>query len=371
MGGIEGAGRLTRLERRVVLVGGLLAGAGALLGAVGGRGQDKHPQPAAGIETIEIDAWPIAHFERERPETKRFGPLEFRGGLELSSASASFGGWSGLVMEPDGRRLLAISDVGTWMTAELAYDGQRPVGLANARLGPILDSRGRPLKRKADADAEAVALLEGNLQDGMMLIGFERNHRVMRYPLRAGVIQPAAGALSLPDEGRRMPANQGIEAVTVVQGGRYDGAVVAFAERFLRGGHHTGWIWIGKEAQHLALKDIDGFNVTDAAGLPDGSLLVLERYFRVTEGVKMRLRHIDAGEIEPGALMIGRILVEAAGASHVIDNMEGLAVHRDGGGETVLTVIADDNFQPLLQRTVLLQFAFRDHRTGIQPPSRT
>ena len=35
--------------------------------------------------------------------------------------------------------------------------------------------------------------------------------------------------------------------------------------------------------------------------------------------------------------------------------MEGLAVHRDADGETVLTLISDDNFSPL-QRTLLLQF---------------
>jgi hypothetical protein len=35
--------------------------------------------------------------------------------------------------------------------------------------------------------------------------------------------------------------------------------------------------------------------------------------------------------------------------------MEGLAVHRDGAGALVLTLISDDNFS-VLQRTLLLQF---------------
>jgi len=38
-----------------------------------------------------------------------------------------------------------------------------------------------------------------------------------------------------------------------------------------------------------------------------------------------------------------------------IDNMEGLSVHRSAGGETVLTLISDDNFSAV-QRTLLLQF---------------
>ena len=37
-----------------------------------------------------------------------------------------------------------------------------------------------------------------------------------------------------------------------------------------------------------------------------------------------------------------------------IDNMEGIAVHRDEG-RTILTLISDDNFS-FIQRTLLLEF---------------
>jgi hypothetical protein len=36
--------------------------------------------------------------------------------------------------------------------------------------------------------------------------------------------------------------------------------------------------------------------------------------------------------------------------------MEGLAVHRDGRGRTIITMVSDDNGS-ILQRTLLLQFA--------------
>jgi hypothetical protein len=36
--------------------------------------------------------------------------------------------------------------------------------------------------------------------------------------------------------------------------------------------------------------------------------------------------------------------------------MEGMAVHRGTGGETVVTLISDNNFNRLLQRTLFLQF---------------
>jgi hypothetical protein len=48
-------------------------------------------------------------------------------------------------------------------------------------------------------------------------------------------------------------------------------------------------------------------------------------------------------------------LIEAD-RSFVIDNMEALAAHRNAAGDTVLTVVSDDNFNPL-QRTILLRFA--------------
>jgi hypothetical protein len=351
--------RANRLDRRAVL-GGLLAGAGWAFVPSPARAKDNDPAPPARAASIEITARPIAHFERSNPQAKRFGQLEFRGGLVLSSPAESFGGWSGLVMDASGKSLLAISDEGSWMTAEIAYDGSRPAALRAARLGPLLGSHGGPLKSKREQDAEGLTLLDGNLQHGTVLISFERLHRIGRFPIRKGEVGAPLGYLKLPADAKGMRPNQGIEAVAVLQGGPRKGSIVAFAERLTRGsGYHTGWIWIGSEAHKFQLQDIDGFNITDAAGLTDGSLLVLERYFRWSEGVKMRLRHIAAGEIAPGARTAGRILFQGD-SSYEIDNMEGLSVHKGLRGETIVSMISDDNFNHLLQRTVFLQFTLLD-----------
>ena len=371
---MKSANRFPRLNRRMVL-GGLLAsaglGAGAALVPGRGRAEDKDPPPPAGIESIEIQARPIAHFERSRPDVKRFGPLEFRGGLVLTSPSVNFGGWSALVMEPTGKSLLAISDVGSWLTADIAYDGRRPTGLKGARLGPLLDKGGKALGSKVEQDAEAAVLIDGTLQNGTLLVGFERHHRIDRYPIRDGAVQATVGAWKMPAEAKRMQPNQGIEALTVLKGGRRKGSVVAFAERFTRGsGYHTGWIWTGGEPQRLQLKDIDGFNITGSAGLPDGGLLILERYFRWTEGVKMRLRRIAANEIAPGARITGTTILQVD-SGFEIDNMEGIAVHTGTGGETIVSLISDNNFNTLLQRTVFLQFALLDAGATSAAPPRT
>jgi hypothetical protein len=153
-----------------------------------------------------------------------------------------------------------------------------------------------------------------------------------------------------------MPRNQGIEALAVIQAGALRGSIVAFAERFTRGsGYHTGWLWVKGEPHRLQLRDLDGFDITDAAGLPDGGLLVLERYFRWTTGVSMRIRRLQPTEIRPGARLTGRVVFQG-NSSYEIDNMEGIAVHRGAGGETIVSLISDDNFNRLLQRTVFLQF---------------
>jgi hypothetical protein len=339
---------------RRMLLGGIAASA-CIAPVHRGNAQTQAPDELAGTP-IAISGRPITSFQPGRPEIKRFGDLEFRGGLVLSSPSADFGGWSGLIMAADGKSLLSISDVGSWLRADITYAGVRPTALTHARLGPLRGLRGRILRDKREQDAESVTLIDGSLERGTLLIGFERLHRIGRFEIVGGRIQPPSEHLPIPAEAHRMLANQGFEALAVIQAGPLRGSLVAFAERFTRGsGYHTGWIWVAGTPHRLQLRDIDGFDITDAAGLPDGGLLVLERYFRWTTGVSMRIRRLQPAEIRPGARLTGRILFQGD-SSYEIDNMEGIALHRGSGGETVVTLISDDNFNRLLQRTVFLQF---------------
>ena len=63
----------------------------------------------------------------------------------------------------------------------------------------------------------------------------------------------------------------------------------------------------------------------------------------------MRIRRIPLAAIAPGALVDGRELI-VADMGYQIDNMEGLSVHRTAAGDTILTLVSDDNFSAL-QRT--------------------
>ena len=346
--------RARALSRRTLL-GGLVASAGAV-GAWRVAAEEEPGGDLAAPQRIEVNARALSHFQRSRPGVTRFGDLEFRGGVVLTSPSEHFGGWSGLVTDGDGQRLLAISDKGSWLSAKVEYAKGAPTALTGARIGPLQALRGRELRDKREQDAESVALLDGSIERGTLLIGFERTHRIGRFEVRGGEVQAPSRYLRTPPQAQHMPTNQGFEAVAVLRAGALKGSPVAFAERYTRGsGFHTGWIWVEDQPHRMELQDIDGFNITDAAGLPDGGLLVLERYFRWSSGVRMRIRRLLATEVKPGARLAGHVVCEAD-SDYEIDNMEGISVHQAERGETVVSLISDDNFNRFLQRTVLLQF---------------
>jgi len=75
-------------------------------------------------------------------------------------------------------------------------------------------------------------------------------------------------------------------------------------------------------------------------------------------GLAIRMRRIALSDIRPGALVDGAVLFDAD-LGYEIDNMEGLSAHRTAAGETVLTLISDDNFSAI-QRTLLLQFTLAE-----------
>jgi hypothetical protein len=340
-----------------------LAIAAATTVFLGGASATAQTKPdMAGMETqrIEVRASPIAGFAKGAGAPKLTPRLEWRGGLELASFSTQFGGWSGLVLSKDGKSLVAVSDAGVWMTGEIAYDGARPKALRSARIGALRTLNGATLTRNRDRDAESIALASGTPAKGKVYIGFERNSRIGLFEIGKDGVGAPSTYMKMPAGARRM-GNDGIEALTVLAGGPRKGSLVAFAESPLRGDKlHSGWIWASGKPQHFFVAGVDGFGITDAASLPDGSLLIVERRFRWTEGLRVRLRLLAADGIEPGGTAKGEILLEANNANAEIDNLEALAISRGESGETVITLMSDDNFNRFLQRTVLLQFTLKD-----------
>jgi hypothetical protein len=334
----------------LALGGILVIGVGIALG-------DSKPKVLKAVQSIAVNAQPIVAFDKIDAQKSRFGKLTWRGGLVLTSPSPNFGGWSGLALDGEGKSFLAISDAGTWMTGRLVYDGDKPKAVEAARIGPLQQSQGKPFKHSSDRDAEGLAVVEGTLAKGRALISFEHKHRIGWFDVDQKGLSPARSYVPLSDAMKDANANRGLEAVTMLRGGPYKGSIVAIAERLLDdSGNHTGWLWIDGKPQALHLVNSDGFDITDVAALPDGGLLVLERRYRVSEGVKTRLRLVRRDELRPGVLVRGENLLDVS-MNQEIDNMEGLAVYAGADGAVIVTMISDDNFNKRLQRTVLLQFA--------------
>ncbi len=225
---------------------------------------------------IAVMARTIASFDKTDSNKRRFGSLVWRGGLELSSSTKHFGGWSGLRVDKKGQGIVAVSDAGTWLRAKLRYDKGRLSGVTGAEMGPLRALNGRPLSRGRDRDAEAISLVSGGLNKGVALIAFEQNDRVGVFPLNnRGVAKPRR-YLKLPNAIRKNRRRNGVEALAVLRGGQRKGAVLVFLEGQLsKQKRHRGWLLTGAKAQKIELEDKGGFSITDLASLPDGSVLVL------------------------------------------------------------------------------------------------
>ena len=310
------------------------------------------------VENIEVKATRLASFDKDGPGNTGLGKLEWRGGAVLTSPSKNFGGWSGLVLDPDGKKLIAISDAGTWMSADMTFADGRLDSLTNARIGPLKGPDGEPLSKSNDRDSEGATLADGNLAQGSLLISFEHNSRIGRFAIDKGEVSPPSTFLEMPPEAEGL-GNDGFESVTVLRGGALKGSILAIAESPISGEkEHTGWLWPsdGKNPKRFTLAGVGDYGVTDAASLSDGSVLLLERRYRPIDGVRMRLRKIEASSLAAGGVVTGEVLIEADPTKE-IDNMEGLALREQPNGEISIYMISDDNFNHLAQRTLLLEFA--------------
>ena len=305
---------------------------------------------------VQFDTYPVKSFRIGAPEATRFGALEWRGGIEIESDLDHFGGLSSLVLLDDDGGFAAVSDTGVWLISKIVEDDAgRPIGLGPATLQPLQGTDGRPLLGKELSDAESLALRD---EDGhrVAYIGFERRNRVLAFPLDTAARPGRPRNVRLPFATRELRYSKGLETLAFAPPqGAHAGALIAIAERSLdKQGNILGWIIGGPRPGRFSVKRHDEFDITDGAFLDNGDLLLLERRFRPSDGVAMRIRRIAAGELAPGKTIDGDYLIDAD-MRYAIDNMEGLAVRRNARGETEITLISDDNFS-ILQRTLMLPF---------------
>lgn len=330
------------------------AAAGFSILAIPGAARAQIEHAVTAPASIEVNARQIPSFEPRDRSRVRFGSLEYRSGLVLTSPHRGFGGLSALrFLDGKGERFLALSDQGSWFTGRIRYAGGKMVALDDVEAAPMLNAEGRPITEKRYwYDTESLAR-DGNV----VYVGLERVNQIMRFDLAKGGTQARGEVVPTPAAIRKLPSNKGLEGLVFVPKGHLlAGTLIAFSERGLDAdGNLVAFLIGGPTPGQFSVRRTEKFDISDAVLLPTGELLILERKFSWFTGVNIRIRAIPLKSIAPGALVDGPALF-AADLGHEIDNMEGIDAHVTPEGETVLTLVSDDNFS-MLQRTLLLQFA--------------
>ncbi len=305
----------------------------------------------ARAEDLLVNSRTIDNFQIGSTET-RFGPLEFNGGLELTSGNRDFGSLSGLRFTEPGSALLAVSDNGFWVSGTITRDAAgHPASFNQARIVEMRDENGERTSEKWNTDAEGL-LIDGDL----VTVSFERKHRIATGTLDRATLAFAASDERLPIPARELRSNRGFEALTKAPGDSpLQSARVAVSEKSLnKAGNIFAAIMEGPLEGIFFVKRDSEYDVSDGDFLPDGDLLLLERRFSMASGVAMRIRRIKSADIKPGATVDGPVLFEADMA-YQIDNMECLDVWQRADGAAMISLASDDNHS-ILQRNLYLEF---------------
>jgi len=284
------------------------------------------------------------------PARRRVGALTYLGGVELTGEDPAFGGYSSLSVE--GERFTLLSDGGTVLRFTMGADWQpRDATGANLPAGPGVGWD------KIDRDSESMT------SDGRHVwVGFERYNMIWRYDAAIkrdeGHVAPRAMA--------KWDDNGGPESLVRLHDGRF----VTISEM----SHVAPRWWAGTNKARLksrdalifagdplanpvpkrfAVMEAGRYDVSDAAQLPDGDLLLLNRKFDPPFHFTTRITRVKVADVRPGAIA-WPMEVATLAKPLIGENFEGLAVTREGDA-TVLWIVSDDN-QSLLQRTLLLKF---------------
>ena len=228
-------------------------------------------------------------------------------------------------------------------------------GLADVEAAPMLGADGKPITARGWFDTESIAL-DGSL----VYIGLERVNQILKFDFAKGGTRSRGEAIAVPPPMRKLPYNKGLESLVMVPKGLpLAGTLIAISERGLDSdGDIVGFLIGGPTPGDFAVRRSNDFDISDAVLLrlgrpPDPGAQVL-----AVDGVGIRIRRIALKSLVRGATVDGPSIFEAD-LGNEVDNMEGIDAHVTPEGDTVLTMISDDNFS-MIQRTLLLQFTLME-----------
>lgn len=303
-------------------------------------GSTSATSSAIAAQNLLIAATPVSVFPAD-PNRRRLGALTFLGGWRLGSETRSFGAVSSLAVT--GREVVALTDAGAVVRFRLGRFGR----VSAARIAPAPAGCGSQAL-KADRDTEAIAHDAGH-----WWIGYESRNVICRTDetLLTGerVARPPAMA--------RWPRTGGAESLVRLADGRF----LVFAERRRGSGADKPVLLFDRDptdpaaiVAELSYRPPDGYRPVDAAQLPDGRILVLNRRFTLWSLFTARLVLLDPQPLVAGALLKGPTIARFD-APALTENYEGLAVSEEAG-RVIVWIASDDNFMRW-QRTLLLKFA--------------
>lgn len=313
------------------------------------------PLALAKSTEIIVDVKLIPHFQVGVDDRDRFGALRYVGGIEYSSPNEALGGISGIRVLEGGQRFLAVSDKGGWFTGHISRgEAGNITGIQNAKIAPLRNKKGKIITSKKKGDAEGIEIV-----GDQVFVSFERKHRVRNYQLDLDNLDATARSFRSSMKNIGLPNNKGLEAITVLEVRDVNRPLKArmaiFSENSLDDSENIrGFVSKKRKWKEFAVRKIGEFKITDATLVPSGDILILERQFSISSGPRVRIRRLDASKIVPGALVDGEILFEA-GLDFEIDNLEGMSAWVNDQGQTILTIVSDNNFS-FLQRSLMLEF---------------
>ncbi|MEL7344667.1 MAG: esterase-like activity of phytase family protein [Pseudomonadota bacterium] len=269
---------------------------------------------------------------------------EYLGSFTWERSEDRHGGYSGLEVLEQGRRFVAIADNGQLVQGQIMRNDTGITALKVPYIGGLHSPEGKfvgTIPKRGEivgADSEGLSFMP----DGRMVVSFESDTRVWIYETPEG---PASVLPKHPDFAE-MPLNGALEAVAVSPAG----AILAFRETDVEG-RMQGYVFSkGAWDQAFSVEQKRGYSVTGADFGPDGRLYLLERLFVFPLGFASRVRSF---ELNGNDISDERVEFQSRLGRH--DNLEGLSVWRDDTGVIRLTMISDDNYNPL-QKTEMVEY---------------
>ena len=222
--------------------------------------QESILMPNIKVEPIPLDSNDLSF--------KQLGKLTYRGGVKIIPNDTLFRGFSGILISPNGKDLIAVGYGAKWMRGSVSYDTNGNLSGFSVDTVIVLQGLdGKPIKEKKDRDAECLTY-DGNYY----YVGFEENTRIWRYKNLYGKAEEVA----LPDEALKnewFNPGAGFSSVAAIK----NGTVLAFLEGCWDLNYNTKGSYISDSLKEVIwFKSSWPYLLVDLAPLPNGDLISLQ-----------------------------------------------------------------------------------------------